>query len=87
LGIANLYPLTLSIAVGVAADQSNQASARASLAVGTALLGVPLLLGWLSDQIGIQIAYGMVLLLAILAFAVVINSRLLLKMSVTSFVS
>lgn len=87
LGIANLYPLTLSTAVGVAADQSNQASARASLAVGTALLGIPLLLGWLSDQIGIQIAYGIVVLLALLAFAVVINSRLLLKKSATSFVS
>jgi fucose permease len=86
LGIANLYPLTLSMAVGMAAEQSNQASARASLAVGAALLGVPLLLGWLSDQIGIQIAYGIVMLLALLAFAVVINNRLLLKKSATSFV-
>jgi fucose permease len=86
LGIANLYPLTLSIAVGVAADQSNQASARASLAVGTALLGVPLLLGWLSDQIGIQIAYGIVIVLAVLAFVVVINNRLLLKKSASLFV-
>jgi fucose permease len=83
LGIANLYPLTLSIAVGMAAEQSNQASARASLAVGTALLGVPLLLGWLSDQIGIQIAYGIVVLLAILAFTVVINNRFLVLGSQT----
>jgi fucose permease len=79
LGIANMYPLTLSIAVGIAADQSNAASARASLAVGTALLGVPLLLGWLSDQIGIQTAYGIVIVLALLAFVVVINNQLLLK--------
>ena len=74
LGIANLYPLTLSMAVGVAADQSNTASARASLAVGTALLGIPLLLGWLSDRIGIQIAYGIVLLLGIVAFVVILFS-------------
>lgn len=86
LGIANLYPLTLSIAVGVAADQSNQASARASLAVGTALLGVPLLLGWLSDRIGIQLSYGIVVVLAMLAFVLVINNRLLLKKGATSFV-
>ena len=72
LGIANQYPLTLSMAVGAAADQSNAASARASLAVGTALLGVPLLLGWLSDQIGIQTAYGIVIVLALLALAVVL---------------
>ena len=75
LGIANLYPLTLSMAVGVAADQSNAASARASLAVGTALLGIPLLLGWLSDRIGIQIAYGIVLVLGIVAFVVILFSR------------
>lgn len=86
LGIANLYPLTLSIAVGIAADQSNQASARASLAVGTALLGVPLFLGWLSDRIGIRIAYGIVILFAMLALAIVINNSLLLKKSATSFV-
>lgn len=75
LGIANLYPLTLSIAVGVAADQSNAASARASLAVGTALLSVPLLLGWLSDRIGIQIAYGIVILCTALALALVLFSH------------
>jgi len=75
LGIANLYPLALSMAVGVAADQSNAASARASLAVGVALLGVPLLLGWLSDRIGIQIAYGIVLVLGIVAFVVILFSR------------
>jgi fucose permease len=83
LGIANLYPLTLSMAVGMAAEQSNQASARASLAVGSALLGVPLLLGWLSDQIGIQIAYGIVVLLAMLAFVMVINNRFLIRQSQT----
>jgi fucose permease len=67
--------LTLSMAVGVAADQSNSASARASLAVGTALLGIPLLLGWLSDRIGIQTAYGIVLVLGIVAFVVILFSR------------
>ena len=79
LGIANLYPLTLSIAVGMAVDQSNQASARASLAVGAALLGVPLFLGWLSDRIGIEVAYGIVIVLAVLAFSMVSNKSLLLK--------
>jgi MFS family permease len=58
LGIANLFPLTLSIAVGLAADQSNRASARVSLGVGTALLTAPLLLGWLADRVSLQSAYG-----------------------------
>ena len=86
LGIANLYPLTLSIAVGIAAEQSNAASARASLAVGTALLGVPLLMGWLSDRIGIQIAYGIVIVFALLALAIFFNNRILIKKSASSYV-
>jgi fucose permease len=79
LGIANLYPLTLSIAVGVAAGQSNRASARASLAVGTALLSAPLFLGWLSDRIGIQNAYGIVLVFAAAALVIVVNAHLLVR--------
>jgi fucose permease len=58
LGIANLFPLTLSAASGVAAAQSNKASARISLAAGTAILIVPQALGSTADQIGIQNAFG-----------------------------
>jgi predicted MFS family arabinose efflux permease len=75
LGIANMYPLTLSIAIGVAQDQSNLASARVSMGVGTALLTAPLLLGWLADRLSLQIAYGMVVVLMIVAFALVAGSR------------
>jgi len=82
LGIANLYPLTLSMAAGVSAGQSNQASARASLAVGIALLSAPLLLGWLADRLGIEYTYGIVLLFAGLALAIVINNQLLLKRTI-----
>ncbi|HJR80011.1 MAG TPA: MFS transporter [Anaerolineales bacterium] len=75
LGIANLYPLTLSIAIGLAADQSNTASARVSLGVGTALLTAPLLLGWLADRLSLQDAYGMVIVLMVAACAIVINNH------------
>jgi fucose permease len=75
LGIANLYPLTLSIAIGLAPDQANQASARASLGVGAALLTAPLLLGWLADRLSLQLAYGLVIVLMIAAFFIVMNSR------------
>jgi MFS family permease len=79
LGIANLYPSTLAVAVGLAAEQSNQASARASMAVGIALLTVPLSLGWLADRLGLRIAYGMVILLILAAIAVVISNRYVLE--------
>ena len=75
LGIANMYPLTLSIAIGVAREQSNLASARISMGVGTALLTAPLLLGWLADRLSLQIAYGMVVVLMLTAFAIVVNTR------------
>ena len=75
LGIANMYPLTISIAIGLARDQSNLASARISMGVGTALLTAPLLLGWLADRLSLPIAYGMVVVLMAAAFAIVINSR------------
>ena len=75
LGIANQYPLTLSIAIGLAPDLSNQASARVSMGVGTALLTAPLLLGWLADRLSLQSAYGLVVVLMIIACLIVINSR------------
>jgi predicted MFS family arabinose efflux permease len=75
LGIANMYPLTISIAIGLARDQSNLASARISMGVGTALLTAPLLLGWLADRLSLQLAYGMVVVLMVAALAIVVNSR------------
>jgi len=75
LGIASMYPLTLSLAVGLAPGQSNLASARVSLGVGTALLTAPFLLGWLADLIGLQSAYGMVIVLMVAACALVLNNH------------
>jgi len=63
LGVAGLYPLLLSMAIGVARDNATQASARATLASGTAILALPLALGRLADFIGIQQAYGIVTVL------------------------
>jgi predicted MFS family arabinose efflux permease len=75
LGIANMYPLTISIAIGLARDQSNLASARISMGVGTALLTAPLLLGWLADRLSLQIAYGIVVVLMLAAIVIVAGSR------------
>ncbi|HYO87486.1 MAG TPA: MFS transporter [Candidatus Limnocylindrales bacterium] len=57
LGIANLFPLSLSAATTIGADMANTASARVSLAGGLAILIVPQVLGSLADQIGIQTAF------------------------------
>ncbi|RPI58408.1 MAG: MFS transporter [Chloroflexi bacterium] len=65
LGVANLYPLILSQAMGAAADRAVRASARATLASGTAILALPLALGRLADLIGLRPAYGVVALLLV----------------------
>jgi fucose permease len=70
-----MYPLTISIAIGLARDQSNLASARISMGVGTALLTAPLLLGWLADRLSLQLAYGMVVVLMLAAIVIVAGSR------------
>jgi fucose permease len=68
LGVANLYPMILSLTIGAANGNTVQASARATLASGTAILLLPLVLGRLADVVGIRLAYGVVLLLLISAF-------------------
>lgn len=70
LGVANLFPLTLAVAVGVAADQANAASARIAMAGGLAILISPLTLGWVADQLNIQNAYGVVAGLLVAAVVV-----------------
>jgi fucose permease len=69
-GIANLYPLLLSLAIGIANGNTVQASARASLASGTAILALPLILGRLADAVGIRWAFSVVMLLLITVFLI-----------------
>lgn len=75
LGVANLFPLTLSVAVGVAAKHTDVASARLSLAGGLAILTAPFVLGWLADRFGIYGAYTVVPLLLIGAIGVTLTAR------------
>jgi fucose permease len=65
LGVANFYPLILALAISSANGNTTQAGARATLASGTAILILPLMLGGLADSTGIHQAYGIVLLLLI----------------------
>jgi MFS family permease len=70
LGVANLFPITLSLCTTVAADQIDKASARISLGTGSAILLAPLFLGWLADQMRIENAFAIVAILIIVALIV-----------------
>jgi fucose permease len=70
LGVANLYPLILSMAMAAAGKNTVQASARATLASGTAILALPLILGRLADAVGIWLAYGVVIILLLGVFLI-----------------
>jgi len=71
LGIASLYPLILSLAIGAAGINTVQASARATLASGLAILTLPLVLGRLADAVGIGQAYGIVIFLLAGVFLII----------------
>lgn len=70
LGLANLYPLILALAINTADGNTVQAGARATLASGLAILALPLLSGSFADAAGIRPAYGVVLLLLIGVFLI-----------------
>jgi fucose permease len=72
LGVASLYPLILSMAINAAGGNSVQAGARASLASGTAIFALPLVLGRLADAVGIRLAYGMVAFLLVGVFLILL---------------
>lgn len=63
LGVANLYPLSLSLAVAAAPGRTELAAARAQLSVGGAVVAVPFLLGALADRLGVGRAFSLELLL------------------------
>jgi hypothetical protein len=73
LGIANVFPLTLSAASSsVLRHQTDAASSRITLAAGCAILITPQALGSFADQTSIQTAYVIPgLFLALAAGAVV----------------
>jgi fucose permease len=75
LGIANLFPLTLAAATGVAPDQADRASARISLGAGLAILVAPQFLGTLADSIGVHGAYVVVPVLILCAIVATLIAR------------
>ena len=72
LGVASLYPLLLSLAIDASGGNSVQAGARASLASGTAIFTLPLVLGRLADAVGIRSAYSVVIFLMAGVFLIIL---------------
>jgi predicted MFS family arabinose efflux permease len=53
LGVANLYPLSIAMALAAGEGMTDRAMARTQVALGLAILVAPLLLGVLSDRLGV----------------------------------
>lgn len=70
LGIANFYPLILSLALGTAQLQSDIATARLSIGAGMAVFISPFILGWMADRFALKAAFGLVIVMLAMVTAV-----------------
>jgi fucose permease len=57
LGVANLYPLSLALALAAARGDEDAANARIQLLGGVLVIVAPYLLGSLADQLGLHAAF------------------------------
>jgi MFS family permease len=72
LGVAGLYPLGVAAALAAAPGRLTAAGARLTLASGTAVLVAPFALGLVADAAGVEVAWGLVVVLAVAALALVL---------------
>jgi MFS family permease len=75
LGVASLFPFTLSVALSLTPQHANLGSARVSLGVGVAIFAAPLVLGWSADNLGLPVAFALVAVLIVAAMAVTFAVR------------
>src|SRR5690242_18934200 len=76
LGLGNLFPLGLSVAVGLAPQRSALASGRAVLMTSFAVLLAPLTVGTLADATSLTAAFGVLpVVLALAAVGLVVVRR------------
>jgi len=73
LGVANLYPIAFDTSLRAVFSHHDAASSRLVMASGVAILGLPLIVGNLADQIGIEqalpLVVGVLLALVVSLFA------------------
>ena len=77
IGMANLFPVSLSLAVNAAPGRTNLVTARTQLLVGCAMMVAPVALGALADQFGIFSAFSIEVTLIVLAAFLLALGRLL----------
>jgi hypothetical protein len=66
--------MILAQAIGTAGNNTVQASVRATLASGTAILALPLVLGQLADLVGIRPAYSVVAILLVAVLLIILGT-------------
>ncbi|HEY1609757.1 MAG TPA: MFS transporter [Paraburkholderia sp.] len=71
--LGNFFPLILGAAMRAAPDAGPTLSAQASQAVGVALLFAPLLLGMLSEKIGMQAAFATLIAYPVLMLPIMLG--------------
>ena len=71
LGVAGLYPLGVAAALGAAPGRLTLAGTRLTLATGTAILVAPFALGVAADAAGVPVAWGLVVVLSLVALGLV----------------
>ena len=69
IGLGNLYPMRISLAVALAPEQSSLASGRVVAVTSFAVLLAPLTVGTLADQTSLMVALGVVPIMLVLAAA------------------
>ena len=75
LGIANVYPVVASIAVGLVPGEADVAIARLMLTGSSAILVAPFALGILGDLLGISTAFGVLVPISLAAVATSVGMR------------
>lgn len=75
VGMGNLFPLALSLAVATVPGRSDDATARTQLVVGGGIMLAPLALGALADRIGVEAAFGTVAVLLVAATLLIVSLR------------
>jgi MFS family permease len=75
IGIANFYPLALGAATDAAASMPDRATARLAIAGGSSLLIGPLIIGSISDLVGMRWGFGLVVPLLVGAAAVTLVAQ------------
>ena len=72
LGIANLYPLVVSLTLATVPQQADSGSARISLGSGLSVVIVPFVLGAFADRVGLRSAFSIVAML-LLVMIITVN--------------